>query len=192
MSRQLTPAAAFDPSAVMGSAAEELMGLQTLRWREPDSNHRSRSCEKALLAVANRRRRHERRSHLQVQVRDSDACLEWFPIAFPFAVGPRVRIRLPPAGSQANSGTDVEGCGRPFPARRGGSPKRFRGASMGRESRGVRLPDCRRHPESGPICPIPVVARGEPEGLRRVGNRTFALRGPGNPPQRTEFEAHLL
>jgi len=38
-------------------------------------------------------------SHLQVQVRDGDACLEWFPIAFPFAVGPRVRIRLPPSVS---------------------------------------------------------------------------------------------
>ena len=25
----------------------------------------------------------ERRSHLQVQVRDGDACLEWFTIAFP-------------------------------------------------------------------------------------------------------------
>src|SRR6516165_9570739 len=54
---------------------------------------------KALLGVANRRRRHERRSHLRVQVRDGDACLEWLPIAFPFAVGPRVRIRLPPAMS---------------------------------------------------------------------------------------------
>ena len=46
---------------------------------------------KALLGVANRRRRHEGRSHLQVQV-----CLEWLPIAFAFAEGPRVRIRLPP------------------------------------------------------------------------------------------------
>jgi hypothetical protein len=36
---------------------------------------------KALLGVANRRRRHERRSHLQVQVRVGDACLEWLPIA---------------------------------------------------------------------------------------------------------------
>ena len=34
----------------------------------------------------------KRRSHLQVQVRDGDACLEWLSIAFPFAVGPRVRI----------------------------------------------------------------------------------------------------
>ena len=57
---------------------------------------------KALLGVANRRRRHERRSHLQVQARDGNACLEWLPIAFPFAEGPRVRIRLPPAVSQAN------------------------------------------------------------------------------------------
>jgi adenylate cyclase len=31
--------------------------------------------------------------------RDSNACLEWLPIAFPFAEGPRVRIRLPPARS---------------------------------------------------------------------------------------------
>src|SRR6266478_5959964 len=52
---------------------------------------------KALLGVANRRRRHERRSHLQVQVRNDNACLEWLPTAFPFAEGPRVRIRLPPA-----------------------------------------------------------------------------------------------
>ena len=54
---------------------------------------------KALLGVANRRRRHERRSHLQVQVRNGNACLEWLPIAFPFAEGPRVRIRLPPPKS---------------------------------------------------------------------------------------------
>jgi hypothetical protein len=51
---------------------------------------------KALLGVANRRRRHERRSHLQVQVRNGNACLKWLPIAFPFVEGPRVRIRLPP------------------------------------------------------------------------------------------------
>src|SRR5262249_1763502 len=55
---------------------------------------------KPLLGVANRRRRHERRSHLQVPVRNGDACLEWLPIAFSFAEGPRVRIRLPPAASQ--------------------------------------------------------------------------------------------
>jgi hypothetical protein len=55
---------------------------------------------KALLGVANRRRRHERRSHLQVQVRNGNACLEWLPTALPFAEGPRVRIRLPPAVSQ--------------------------------------------------------------------------------------------
>jgi hypothetical protein len=54
---------------------------------------------KALLGVANRRRRHERRSHLRVQVRNGNACLEWLPIAFPFVEGPRVRIRLPPAES---------------------------------------------------------------------------------------------
>ena len=55
---------------------------------------------KALLGVANWRRRYERRSPLQVQVRGGDACLEWFPIAFLFVVGPRVRILLPPAQSQ--------------------------------------------------------------------------------------------
>jgi hypothetical protein len=38
---------------------------------------------KALLGVANRRRRHERRSHLQVQVGNGNACLEWLPTAFP-------------------------------------------------------------------------------------------------------------
>jgi hypothetical protein len=54
---------------------------------------------KAHLGVANRRRRHERRSRLQVQVRNGNACLEWLPTAFPFAEGPRVRIRLPPAAS---------------------------------------------------------------------------------------------
>ena len=42
----------------------------------------------------------EGRSHLQVQAGDGNACLEWLPIAFPFAEGPRVRIRLPPAASQ--------------------------------------------------------------------------------------------
>src|SRR6516225_5042582 len=57
---------------------------------------------KPLLGVADRTRLHERRSHLQVQVRDGDACLEWLPIAFPFTTGPRVRIRLPPAESRAN------------------------------------------------------------------------------------------
>jgi hypothetical protein len=40
---------------------------------------------RALLGVANRRRRHERRSHLQVQVRNGNACLEWLPTAFPLA-----------------------------------------------------------------------------------------------------------
>jgi hypothetical protein len=49
-------------------------------------------------------RRHERRSHLQVQVRNGNACLEWLPIAFPFAEGPRVRIRLPPARSLVRTG----------------------------------------------------------------------------------------
>jgi hypothetical protein len=73
---------------------------------------------KALLGVANRRRRHERRSHLQVQARDGNACLEWFAIAFPFAEGPRVRIRLAPAKSLRTIGSAVwePGTGQgPFP-----------------------------------------------------------------------------
>ena len=68
---------------------------------------------KALLGVANRRRRHERRSHLQVQVRNGNACLEWLPTAFPFAEGPRVRVRLPPAVSPANF--DVARAGDGYP-----------------------------------------------------------------------------
>ena len=59
---------------------------------------------KALLGVANRRRRHEKRSQLQVQARDGNACLEWFAIAFPFAEGPRVRIRLPLAARLVQTG----------------------------------------------------------------------------------------
>src|SRR6516225_3583491 len=59
---------------------------------------------KAVPSVANRRWRHERRSRLKVQVRDGDACLEWLPIAFPFAVGPRVRMRLPPADLECCEG----------------------------------------------------------------------------------------
>src|SRR6202011_1789133 len=38
---------------------------------------------KALLGVANRRRRHEGRSHLQVQVRNGNACLSGCPQPFP-------------------------------------------------------------------------------------------------------------
>jgi len=58
------------------------------------------SCERPSGA-ANRSRRHERRSHVQVQVRDGNSCLEWLPIAFPFAEGPRVRIRFPPRTAPA-------------------------------------------------------------------------------------------
>ena len=58
---------------------------------------------KGSSGLANRRRRHERRSDLQVQVRNGNACLEWLPIAFPFAERPRVRIRLPPAASLQNA-----------------------------------------------------------------------------------------
>ena len=50
------------------------------RWRELDSNYRSRSCE-ALLGVANRRRRHERRSHSET------AMLAWSGSPWPFPRG---------------------------------------------------------------------------------------------------------
>jgi hypothetical protein len=57
----------------------------------------------------------EGRSHLQVQAGDGNACLEWLPIAFPFAEGPRVRIRLPPAASHTNPTRETlrpaAGCG---------------------------------------------------------------------------------
>ena len=43
---------------------------------------------KALLGIANRRRRHDSQRHLQVETRDSDACIEWLLIAFPFPEGP--------------------------------------------------------------------------------------------------------
>ena len=85
---------------------------------------------KALLGVANRRRRHEGRSHLQV--RDGDACLEWFPIAIPFAVGPMVRIRLrTPAGRMNDA--DGRGLRR---VRTRHDPRTDIGGSRGRKSRG--------------------------------------------------------
>ena len=88
--------AAGDPNLKL-EAPHGTDSSQTPRWREPDSNHRSRSCEgssgRCQSEAAARRW-----THLQVQVRDGDACLEWHPIGFPFAVGPRVRIRLPPQG----------------------------------------------------------------------------------------------
>jgi hypothetical protein len=54
---------------------------------------------KALLGIANRMRRHDSQRHPQVETRDSDVCMEWLLIAFPFPEGPRVRIRFPPAVS---------------------------------------------------------------------------------------------
>jgi hypothetical protein len=66
---------------------------------------------KALLGVANRRRRHERRSHLQVQVRNGNACLEWLPIAFPFAEGGTASPN--PSSSTGESALHkLEGCRR--------------------------------------------------------------------------------
>src|SRR5215831_4396836 len=41
-----------------GTMATTIFGShQTRRWREPDSNHGSRSCERLFWGVANRRRR---------------------------------------------------------------------------------------------------------------------------------------
>ena len=58
---------------------------------------------KAILGIGNRRWRHERRSHSQVQARDGNASLEWLLMTFPFVEGLAVRIRFPPAESHANS-----------------------------------------------------------------------------------------
>ena len=78
----------------IGSLAERASQPPMLRRSSLDSPLEGTGFEpsvpllrKALLGVANRRRRHERRSHLQVQVRNGNACLEWLPIAFPFAEG---------------------------------------------------------------------------------------------------------
>ena len=60
---------------------------------------------KTLLGVANRRRRHDSRRHLQVEARGSNACMRWLLIAFPFPEGPRVRIHLPPAESPQTIGS---------------------------------------------------------------------------------------
>jgi hypothetical protein len=59
---------------------------------------------KALLGATNQRRRHEKRGQLQVV--SETAMIAWspLPVAVPFAVGPRVRIRLPPALSQRRTG----------------------------------------------------------------------------------------
>src|SRR5215831_2680230 len=42
---------------------------------------------KGSCGRCNRRGRHERRNHLWVPARGGNACLEWLPIAFPFAEG---------------------------------------------------------------------------------------------------------
>jgi hypothetical protein len=57
---------------------------------------------KALLGVANRDGGTKGGATYRFRSETAMPCLEWLPIAFPFAVGPRVRIRLPPAPSRAN------------------------------------------------------------------------------------------
>jgi hypothetical protein len=75
---------------------------------------------KALLGVANRRRRHERRSHLQVQVRNGNACLEWLPISFPFVEGGTASSN--PPSSTGESATNCSGVGLRWSAESGASP----------------------------------------------------------------------
>jgi hypothetical protein len=88
------------PNSAATRAAKPKPGSQlTPRWKGSGFEPSVPLLRKAHLGVANRRRRHEGRSHLQVQARNGNACLERLPIAFPFAEGPRVRIRLPPANS---------------------------------------------------------------------------------------------
>ena len=110
----------------------------TLRWTEPDSNHRSRSCERLFLDVANRRRRRDWRSHLQVEARDGNACLEWLPIAL-FANAAAISLSSSPSQRGArNSGGVTAG------VRVLGAESRLEGVSFGGRSAvgpGIQPPD---------------------------------------------------
>src|SRR6516162_2649558 len=88
-----------DEPSTDGTLQLREIGSQTLRWREPDSNHRSRSCERLFWALPIGDGRTRGGATNRFRSKDGNACLEWHPIAFPFAEGPRVRIRLPPAAS---------------------------------------------------------------------------------------------
>src|SRR6516162_4659526 len=85
----------------MGSCEAGTDGSWTLRWREPDSNHRSRSCEKSL-AVADERCRIDKLDGV-IKHRSSRETTMVGRGAVSFSAGPMVRIRFPPAERQANS-----------------------------------------------------------------------------------------
>src|SRR5437899_6973379 len=76
----------------------------TLRWREPDSNHRSRCCKRLCWALPIGM---AARSVEPPKVRSEIARIDLGgpPMAVPFAGGPMVRIRFPPPGSQQRTGS---------------------------------------------------------------------------------------
>jgi len=72
---------------------------QTPRWREPDSNHRSRCCKRLRWALPIGT---SARSVEPPKVRSEIARIDLGtpPMAVPFAAGPMVRIRFPPPVSR--------------------------------------------------------------------------------------------
>ena len=92
---------------------------------------------KTLLGVANRRRRHDSRRHLQVEARGSNACMRWLLIAFPFPEGPRVRIHLPPAESPRTIGSAGD-----FTGSMSGRSHLFRRIVQGRDAGGMIATRC--------------------------------------------------
>jgi len=70
----------------------------THRWREPDSNHQSRSDERLFWALPIGDGGTTGGATYRLRARYSNVCLD-YPIAFPFAEGPTVRFHLPPGKS---------------------------------------------------------------------------------------------
>jgi transposase len=95
----------FDKSKRTIAGAAGRMGevRPTRRWREPDSNHRSRSCERLFWALPIGDGGTNGGATYRFRSETAMACLEWLPTAFPFAEGPMVRIHLPPASPPAGS-----------------------------------------------------------------------------------------
>ena len=77
---------------------ERDQGSQTRRWREADSNHRSRCCKRLCWALPIGT---SARSVEPPKVRSEIARIDLGgpPMAVPFPAGPMVRIRFPPPGS---------------------------------------------------------------------------------------------